>query len=256
MYAMSSMPPIRLYTDQPLAAGVLLSPEEKQAHYLLHVRRVEEGMPVALFNGKDGEWVGTIEQPSRKQVQLRVTSPLRPQASEPDVWLLFAPLKHGSIDYLAEKATELGASRLIPVRTQRTIVTRVNQERLLANAIEAAQQSERLTIPQVDEIISLPQMLTQLAGRPLLFCDETGQGKPIHSVLSTLAPHTPLAVLIGPEGGFTPEERHTISTLPEALPAGLGPRVLRADTAAVASLACVQALLGHWNSMPAFRTEL
>ncbi|RKQ70006.1 16S rRNA (uracil(1498)-N(3))-methyltransferase [Oceanibaculum indicum] len=244
----------RLHTGESLAAGVAVTLPKGQAHYLRSVLRLSPGDRLALFNGRDGEWLAEISDLGKALALVTPLEQLRPQAVEPDLWLVFAPLKHARIDYLAEKATELGVSALCPVFTQRTIVSRVNEERLLANAIEAAEQSERLSVPEVMPARKLEAMLADWpAGRRLLVCDETGGGRPISEALADNVSGGN-AVLIGPEGGFTETELDGLRKLPFVTAISLGPRVLRADTAALAALACFQAIAGDWRQgRPDFR---
>jgi len=238
----------RLFVGEPLAAGATVGLEPSQAHYLRHVLRLAAGDRVALFNGADGEWLGTIAGFGKGWASVDVVARRREQRAEPDLWLLFAPIKHARIDYLVQKAAELGASRLLPVITERTMVARVNTERLQANAVEAAQQTGRLSVPGV----AAPQPLfTALDGWPdgrrLMLADESGTAAPILSALSAAPGDAAWAVLIGPEGGFAPQELDALRKLPFVTPVSLGPRLLRADTAAVAALACWQAALGDWR---------
>lgn len=248
------MPVPRLYVDHPLQHGTLISLGKPQAHYLATVLRLKSGDAVALFNGRDGEWHGALATLDRKGAAVRLQTQFRPQSAEPDVWLLFAPIKLGRIDFLVEKATELGAARLCPVQTRRTVVTRVNEARLRAHIVEAAEQSERLTLPQLAPYASLEKTLAEWpADRLLLYADETGGGLPPLELLPALSTGK-LAVLIGPEGGFAPEELEILRRLPFASPMSLGPRVLRADTAALAALTCVMATHGDWrDGRPAFK---
>jgi 16S rRNA (uracil1498-N3)-methyltransferase len=237
----------RLFIDDDLASGASLALDGPRAHYLRDVLRLGVGAEVLLFNGRDGEWQARVAATAKRSLDLAIESQTRPQQPEPDLWLCFAPVKKARIDFIAEKATELGVSALVPVITRRTNVERVNVERLRANAVEAAEQTERLTIPDVREPVSLEQALRAWpAGRRLLIADETGGGRPILEALGDAAPG-PWAVLIGPEGGFAREELDRIAALPGVLPVGLGPRILRADTAAIAALACLQAALGDWR---------
>ena len=241
----------RLFVDADLAAGLEAPLEEAQVHYLRHVMRRPDGAPLLLFNGRDGEWQATLAGRGKKAAVAEVSALIRAQAAEPDVWLCFAPVKRARIDYIAEKATELGAAVLQPVLTRHTAVERVNVERLRANAIEAAEQTERLSVPEVREPIDLARLLAQWPeGRRLLMCDETGGGPPIAEALAGLdaaARAAPWAVLVGPEGGFAAEELTALRRIKDVMAVGLGPRILRADTAALAALACWQALVGDWR---------
>lgn len=241
----------RLFVEAGLAAGQEVSLDDAQAHYLRNVMRRPEGAPLLLFNGRDGEWRATLSARGKKGAAAEVAERTRPQEPEPDVWLCFAPVKRARIDYIAEKATELGTSVLQPVVTQHTAVERVNVGRLRANAIEAAEQTERLTVPEVRESIDLGRLLNGWpAERRLLMCDETGGGPPIADVLRALddaARKAPWAIVIGPEGGFAEAELAALRRIKNVTSVGLGPRILRADTAALAALACWQALVGDWR---------
>jgi 16S rRNA (uracil1498-N3)-methyltransferase len=241
----------RLFTEADLSAGVDAELSEAQAHYLRHVMRREEGAPLLLFNGRDGEWQASLSLRGKKGAVARIAERRRPQAAEPDVWLCFAPVKRARIDWIAEKATELGVAVLQPVITQHTAVERVNVERLRANAIEAAEQTERLSVPEVRAPVELARLLAEWpAGRRLLICDETGGGPPIAETLSQLDPAAraaPWGIVIGPEGGFSEGELTALRRMKDVLAIGLGPRILRADTAALAALACWQAVIGDWR---------
>jgi 16S rRNA (uracil1498-N3)-methyltransferase len=198
---------------------------------------------VKLFDDRTGEWLAQVTEAGKRRVSLRVIQQLREREPVPDLWLLFAPIKKGRIDWIAEKATELGVARLVPVLTRRTIVDRVNRDRLTAHMIEAAEQCERTALPQLEEPQKLMQLLESWPSeRRLIFADETG-GEPM---AVALAP-APAAILIGPEGGFTPEEREAIRVVPQAEPVSLGPRILRADTAAVAAVTLWMAAAGDWH---------
>lgn len=232
----------RLYVPSSLAVPSVTLDADR-AHYLRNVLRLEKGSRVAVFNGTDGEYAARIASLGKGSASLAVEEKRREPGAEPDLWLVFAPIKRARLDFIAEKATELGVSGLWPVYTQHTIVGRVNQDRLLATAIEAAEQSERLSIPQIFEAAKLDEVLARWPKeRRLILCDESGGGGPIADVLAKEDPRQPRAVLIGPEGGFARAELDAIRKLPFVTPVGLGPRVLRADTAALAALAIVQAL--------------
>ena len=251
----SYRPRARLFVADPLAAAAAIELESAQAHYLAHVLRLKLGAELHLFNGRDGEWRGQITTLGRGRCTVALQEQTRAQRAEPDLWLLFAPLKKARTDYLAEKATEIGASLLWPVFTRRTQAERVNLDRLRANAIEAAEQSERLSVPQLRQPAKLMDVLANWpTDRHLLFCDESGGGLPIAEALSApgLRSSTPQhwAALIGPEGGFARDELDALHNLPFVIAAGLGPRILRADTAALAALVAIQALVGDWKTGP------
>jgi 16S rRNA (uracil1498-N3)-methyltransferase len=234
---------IRLYVDIPLAAGMAIDPAPAQCHYLLTVMRRAAGDEIALFNGEDGEWLARVEPLGRRRCRLDVGAQLRPQAAEPGPALMFAPLKRTRQEMLIEKATELGVAHLEPVLTQRSVVERLNRERLRSIAIEAAEQCGRLTIPT----ISLPSPLDAFLGRrdgngPLYVADEERIGVPLSEALAERGAGD---LLIGPEGGFTPEEREELAQRDDIALVSLGPRVLRAETAALVALALWQAVIGR-----------
>jgi 16S rRNA (uracil1498-N3)-methyltransferase len=245
------MSAMRLFVEADLSAGIEAALSEAQAHYLRHVMRREEGAALLLFNGRDGEWQARLSLRGKKAAVAEVGARTREQAAEPDIWLCFAPVKRARIDYIAEKATELGVSVLQPVITRHTNVERVNVERLYANAVEAAEQTERLSVPEVRAPVDLARLLdTWPAGRRLLMCDETGGGPPIAGALGELdeaARAAPWAIVIGPEGGFAGPELAALRRMKDVMAVGLGPRILRADTAALAALACWQAMAGDWR---------
>jgi 16S rRNA (uracil1498-N3)-methyltransferase len=246
--AMTPAPKTRLYVTTDLAGGLSIGLEPSQAHYVRTVLRLGQGAVVALFNGRDGEWLARVDGTGRGWCSLTAFEQRRPQDTAPDLWLVFAPVKRARLDFLVEKATELGVSALQPVFSQRTVVERVNLDRLRANAIEAAEQTERLTVPDLLEPLALDRLLARWpAQRRLLLCDESGTSPPISAALSGAAA-MPSAVLVGPEGGFAETELDALRKLPFVSPVGLGPRVLRADTAALAALAVFQALVGDWRS--------
>jgi len=244
---MAYEPRTRLYVTADLAAGASVALDAAQAHYLRNVLRLDRGAPVALFNGRDGEWRAVIESFGKEACTVRLERRTREQVPEPDLWLAFAPVKRARIDFLVEKATELGVSALQPVLTKRTQVERVNLDRLRANVREAAEQTERLALPEVRAPLPLARALELWpAGRGLLLCDESGISPDIASALHAEQPGV-WGVLTGPEGGFTQRELDALRNLPFVCAVGLGPRVLRADTAALAALAVFQALLGDWR---------
>jgi 16S rRNA (uracil1498-N3)-methyltransferase len=236
----------RLYVTADLGANMAVALDEGPSHYLLHVLRAKCGNRVLLFNGRDGEWLAEIGQVSKRGVNATCLSQTRPQASGPDLWLAFAPIKKTPADYLVQKATELGVSCLMPVFTRRTIVTRVNLERMGANAAEAAEQSERLTVPDIRGAMNLDKLLAAWPKeRRLYFCDEGGDATPLAEAARSA--QGPAAILTGPEGGFDPAEREMLRALPFVIPVTLGPRILRADTAALAALAVWQSVAGDWR---------
>lgn len=230
----------RLYVEAPLSANAIVDLTPGQAHYLRQVLRLGSGASVTVFNGRDGEWAADIAELNKKSANLTVADEVRPQTADPAMTLLFAPLKRGPIDYLAEKATELGVTCLQPVLTRRTVAQRVNLERLRTHAVEAAEQCERLSVPEVREPAALDALLDGWPDTaPLLFCDERG-GTPMLSSLAACS-SPPAAILIGPEGGFDERERAWLLDQPAVLAVSLGPRILRAETAAAAALAIWQA---------------
>jgi 16S rRNA (uracil1498-N3)-methyltransferase len=237
---------VRLYVEGDLAAGAEVPLDPAQAHYLRNVMRRGPGDAVRVFNGRDGEWRAVISALGKGKGAVTAETQTRPQAAEADLWLLAAPIKRTAIDFVAAKATELGVSAIQPVFTRRTAVTRVNADRLRANVIEAAEQCERLTVPEVRAARPLADVLAAwLPARRLLFADETRDGKPIAEALAAerARAREPWAILIGPEGGFAPEELTRIRALQVVLPVSLGARLLRADTAALAALAVWQAVM-------------
>ena len=242
----------RLCVDAALAAGTVLALDRNQQNYLCNVLRLSEGGTVLVFNGHDGEWRARLVAAGGKRMALEPEVCLRAQTAPGDLHYLFAPLKHARLDYMVQKAVEMGASALRPVVTRRSQAARVNEERMRANAIEAAEQCGILCLPEVRAPEPLATVLAAWpAERTLVFCDEDAEAgsSALRDLAGSSAPPEaagPLAVLIGPEGGFDPAERAAILALPSVVRISLGPRILRADTAAVAALALVQATLGDW----------
>ncbi len=237
----------RLFVEGDLAAGFTFDLAEAQAHYLTTVLRMRLGARLLVFNGRDGEWAASLVEVRKRSATLRVEHQTRPQEGGPDIDYLFAPLKRSRLDYMVQKATELGVRRLRPVITERTIAERVNNERMVANVIEAAEQCGVLTVPEVHPPVRLHDVLADWDNaRRLIFCDEHETvGDPIET-LQKLSPG-PIAVLIGPEGGFTDGERGRLLAHTFVVAISLGPRIMRADTAAVAVLALINAVLGDWR---------
>ncbi len=237
----------RLYVTADLGEGVAVTLDEGQTHYLLHVLRARAGNLISLFNGRDGEWLAEIAEAGKRGVTATCRKQTAGQHGTPDIWLAFAPVKKTPSDYLVQKAVELGVSVLQPVFTRRTIVTRINEERMAANAVEAAEQSERLTVPEIRAGVSFDKLLASWpTERRLLFCDEGGDAKAMTQAARE-SRGGPTGILTGPEGGFDPAERAAVRALPFVVPVSLGPRILRADTAALAALAIWQSIAGDWS---------
>jgi 16S rRNA (uracil1498-N3)-methyltransferase len=238
----------RVYLDVPLAGGQEVSFDRAQTNYLQNVLRLKRGDALLLFNGRDGEWLANLAGSGKRALAASVGERMREQPRPSDLHFLFAPLKHARLDYLVQKAVEMGASRLQPVITQHTQVMRINLDRMRANAIEAAQQCGILNVPEVAEPVAFKSLTGSAdAGRLLVFCDEDAEVKDPAAALAAARGRWPLAVLIGPEGGFAADERAALLKRPNVVRIALGPRILRADTAAVAALALVQAVLGDWR---------
>jgi 16S rRNA (uracil1498-N3)-methyltransferase len=231
----------RLFVRAQLGEGVRVDLDASQANYLGNVMRLGEGAELLVFDGSSGEWLARISEAGKKRMALTVERRTHQSEAIPDVWLAFSPVKRTQTDWLVEKATELGVAKLIPVITQRTIAERVKLERLGSIAIEAAEQCGRTRLPTIDEPISLAQFLKQ-ADRAIYFADEGG-GEPAASAFKP----GPAVILTGPEGGFTDDERAVICAAPNAIPVSLGPRILRAETAALAALAAYMAVAGDWR---------
>jgi 16S rRNA (uracil1498-N3)-methyltransferase len=239
----------RLFVDAPLQEGARIELERNQSNYLGNVLRLSAGESILVFNGRDGEWQAQIEGRKRPD-GLSIVARTRPQDRLPDIAYVFAPLKHARLDYMVQKAVEMGASALQPVLTRHTQVSRVNSERMRANVIEAAEQCGILSLAAVAEPVALDRFLEKReAKRLLVFCDEAADiGNPIEALRQGLSATEGIDVVVGPEGGFTEEERALLLRQPRTARLSLGPRILRADTAGVAALALVQAALGDWRS--------
>lgn len=246
------MPQIRIYTQNQLDKNQLIELSPEQSHYLCNVMRQKAGEELSLFNGVDGQWSGEIISISKKNCSVQLKIQTKPQKSEPDIWLCFAPVKNSPINNLVQKATELGVSKLIPVYTQRTVISRVNTDRLNLIAIEAAEQSHRLNLPEIAEPVKLANLLNNWPeDRGLIVCDESGGGISFASALKS-PKYDKYAILIGPEGGFSQSEFELMKKKPYIVGVSMGPRILRADTAAIVALACYMNILGDWDEPPHF----
>jgi 16S rRNA (uracil1498-N3)-methyltransferase len=237
----------RLYIAAPLAVGAVAALDHGQSHYLRRVLRLKNGQDILVFNGRDGEWRATLEGGTR-EVALRVTDRTRPQTAAGDLHYLFAPLKSARLDYMVQKAVEMGVSQLRPILTQHSQIARLNLSRMRANAVEAAEQCGILCLPEIAPPLPLTRALAAWQPqRYLVFCDEVADVADPLAALAAVPRRVPLAVLIGPEGGFAADERAALLKLPHVVRLALGPRILRADTAAIAALAVVQAAIGDWR---------
>ena len=234
---------LRLYLDHPLGPGQAVSLPEGQAHYLANVMRRSPGEVIELFNGRDGGWAARITALTKRGGEAVAEAQVRPQRDPPDLWLCFAPIKKARTDFIVEKAAEMGAARIIPVQTDHTNAERIRRDRLQAHAVEAAEQCGGTHVPEVADLLPLSQLLDGLGSRRVLWADEAAAGPA--TALAGL-PRGPWAILIGPEGGFSQAERDTLRGRENVVRVSLGPRILRADTAAVAALALWQAALGDW----------
>lgn len=237
---------IRIYADVDLSVDSVVELNAEQSHYLLTVMRLQSGGKLLVFNNRDGEFDCTLTPKNKKSVLLKINSKTRDFERVPDIWLMFAPLKKDRTDFVVEKATELGASRIVPVITRYTISDKIKIERWQAQTIEAAEQSRRVDLPLISEPIALNKLLTNWdSNRQLYFMDETGAGTDIASAFALQ--QTPAAILVGPEGGFSEEELALLHTQSYAHSVSLGKRILRAETAVLAALSCYQAICGDWK---------
>lgn len=251
---MGVKPATRLYVEDDLNPGAVIGLSPDHAHFLRSVLRLTPGRFVSLFNGRDGEWLAAIDGIGKGWASLSLESQSRAQTSSPDIWLYFAPIKRARLDFLVQKATELGAACIQPVITQRTIVERIKADRLRANAMEAAEQCERLDLPAIEEPQKLDRALDRHpADRPVFVCAEFGEADPMAEAMRDVRPGQGCTILIGPEGGFTPDEQHLLSKRSYVRFVGLGPRILRAETAALSALTLWQAHAGDWQLRPECR---
>ena len=239
----------RLFLEADLSQGDDIDLSREQAHYLGSVLRRVEGASIRVFNGRDGEWRAEISEIGKKSGRLSVIESLRDQNEVPDMTLLFAPVRKHRTGFIIEKATELGVKTLKPVLTTRTQFPRFNHDKARLQAIEAAEQTERLDVPDIQSLQPLKDVLASWGGRPILFADEAGGGQSVEAAVKNIS--APAAILIGPEGGFSPEERQELLSLDYVTPVSLGPRILRADTAALSLLTLWQALSGDWGDLSA-----
>ena len=246
----------RLYVENDLGVGMEILLVGNQGHYLVNVMRLKAGDHVTLFNGRHGDWSAEIIKPGKGKAMVVVRENIASQGQEPDLWYLFAPIKKARLDYMVEKATELGVSLLRPVMTERTNLDRLKEDKIKAHAIEAAEQCERMTVPLVEPLIKLPQLLEGWPeDRLIMFCDEEGEsdqnafpvGRAVEEVEAWQGHPEKWAILIGPEGGFSEEERRLIRLHPNVVPVTLGPRILRADTAAISAISLWQSFVGDWQ---------
>lgn len=237
----------RLFLPHPMQANGEVEPDPQQTHYLINVLRMQPGTQLLVFNGIDGEWLASLAEVTRKKVRLTLMTQVRPQPAQSDLVYCFAPLKQGRLDYRVQKAVEMGAGVLQPVLTQHTQMSNIGIDRIRANVIEAAEQCGILAIPEVREVVKLDRLIWEWEpGRRLIFCDEGAETNNPVPALQGIAEQK-LGLLIGPEGGFSEEERQQLRALPYVTPIPLGPRILRADTAAVAAMAVIQATIGDWR---------
>lgn len=240
----------RLYVQVPLAPQELLILDPGQSHYLTNVLRKKQGDIVHLFNGKEGEWEASIECPHKKHTELIVQKQTRSMQPVPDCWLVAAPIKHARMGFLVEKATELGVAVYQPILTKHSVVKQLNHDRIHANMIEAAEQCERCEVPELKPVLPIQQLMQDWPeDRTAFWCDETGTGNPLMQAIqdTALTSNNKTAMIIGPEGGFSASEIDLLSNHSNVVPVGLGPRILRAETACIAALSVIQSVLGDWQ---------
>lgn len=247
-------PLIRLYIAQSLYTGSVIALDEARAHYVRHVMRLGDGAVIAAFNGENGEWEAILRIQGKREVQLMIGAQRAAPRRCPDVWLAFAMIKNKS-ELVVEKATELGVHQIHPIITQHSVVKNINTDKLHAHAIEAAEQCERHDVPAIIPHKNLRTFLSEFPqDRLLLYGDESGHGKPLAAILGHLA--SAVCLLIGPEGGFSTDEHRILQSVKFTQGFGMGPRILRADTAAIAALACIQSAVGDWTETPHFRNNI
>lgn len=237
----------RLFLPHPMQAGGEVEPDPQQTHYLTNVLRMQPGAQLLVFNGVDGEWLASVAEAGKKRVRLSLLTQVRPQPAPCDLVYCFAPLKAGRLDYLVQKAVEMGAGVIQPVLTQHTQMSNIGIDRIRANVVEAAEQCGILAIPEVRDAVKLERLIWEWDGtRRLIYCDEGAETNNPVPALQAIGERR-LGLLIGPEGGFSEEERTQLRALPYVTAIPLGPRILRADTAAVAAMAVIQATIGDWR---------
>lgn len=243
----------RLYVEQELTLGNELKLSQMQSHYLISVMRRKLADKILLFNGKAGEFLAEISQANKKSVAIKLIEKTRDFKPSPKINLIFSPVKNAKSEFIVQKATELGAAKIIPCIFERTVKSKVKRDKLEVVSIEAAEQCERLDIPVISELGNFSDVILALKDKNIIFCDETGKGKPMSEALSKLPAGEEYYVVIGPEGGFSDSEIDKIYSYPKAIGVGMGPRILRADTAIITALALVQNYLGDYGDLPDFR---
>ncbi|MET0156011.1 MAG: RsmE family RNA methyltransferase [Rickettsiales bacterium] len=249
---------VRLFVSEIPDKGGRLTVEDDAFFYLCRVMRLGEGDSVHIFNDESGEWRGELGTPQKREVSVCVAERIRPPEKRPSLTLVFSPLKNKEENFLLQKATELGVGRLLPCRFSRTVARDVKRDHAQKIVVEAAEQCERVSVPLIDETRHFTDVAEALAGEDgllCLHCDEQGEGKPAREALSSLPPHDKAALIVGPEGGFTDEERASLKTIfgEKLARLCLGPRILKAETAAMAALVCYQTFCGDWNALPRYR---
>jgi 16S rRNA (uracil1498-N3)-methyltransferase len=244
---------IRIFVGHPLSENGSINLCKEHSHYLTNVMRLKVSDSILIFNGSDGEFNGVITSASKNEVSVNIKNKTRAQVSSPDLTLLYAPVKNAKNEFIVQKATEMGVSHIQPVITKNTIKDKAKNERLRLVAIEAAEQCERLDVPEVNEIAELDKILHKYENHKIMLCDETGAGKAVAEAFKGIKPGDKWAILIGPEGGFSDAEIKMLHEMKNVYPVGLGPRILRAETAIITALALWQNYMGDFGSAPDFR---